>query len=407
MTDDRFEQVNPDALRLLHRRARAVVQGFSESLPAYDQVPRPMVEADFVRGTQLNVDLFIRALTTGASPTDAELEPVVELARTRYDDGVPLEEVIGNYHRVVDAVWSALHSDSELAQQIDLNRYAVDMVHYVTRVVTRIALACQENPRSSESWNRAEVDQQIVEALLNGQDPPTWAAAYGPQLTQVYSVAVLRLDDDADVAYSRAFGKRLARAGAIISAQQSGWIVLLGHSGPTIPSLESVAAELSTMQQVSTTDVDIRVLGGVARAEQRSGIPGAYHAARTVCQLRAIATEPIAAVVAPGDVLFGFLVATGAADDYLSQVRNRLCGDPALDDTLRAYLSCAGNQLATARMLHVHRNTVSHRLARIHELTGHDPATPVGAAVHQAAALAAQLHAASATGDGRRGTQAP
>jgi sugar diacid utilization regulator len=45
-----------------------------------------------------------------------------------------------------------------------------------------------------------------------------------------------------------------------------------------------------------------------------------------------------------------------------------------LADTLEAYLANDGNMKATARALFVHRHTVAHRLGRVKELTGLDPA---------------------------------
>lgn len=390
MTD---HPVDGDTVRLLHRRAREAIQGFSQSLPAYDSVPTRMVEADFVRGTQLNVDLFIRTIATGAPPTDAELEPVVEIAKTRYEDGVPLEEIIGNYHRVVDAIWSLLQSDEELTTRLDVNRFAIDIVHYVTQAVSRIALACNGARAQIDSPNRTEIHQVIIAALLNGHEPAPAVTLRGPALAQTYSVAVLRLDSDADATYSRAIGHRLACLdGAMVSASQSGWILLLAHTDSSVPSPESVAAELTSItRDGSDDDAPAQLIGGVARAEQRSQIPDAYRDARRICNLRAISTEPLQPVVAPVDILFDYLVASGDAGDQLLRLREIVTAEPALPDTLTAFLANESNQLAAARAMHVHRNTVSHRLARIHELTGHDPTTPIGAAIHQAAHLTEKL----------------
>lgn len=44
--------------------------------------------------------------------------------------------------------------------------------------------------------------------------------------------------------------------------------------------------------------------------------------------------------------------------------------------TLQTYLASGANVTATARSLHVHRNTLKYRLARIHELCGLDPDDP-------------------------------
>ena len=46
-----------------------------------------------------------------------------------------------------------------------------------------------------------------------------------------------------------------------------------------------------------------------------------------------------------------------------------------LADTLRVYLSC-GSIPETARLEHVHANTVGYRLSRVRDLTGLDPRVP-------------------------------
>jgi DNA-binding PucR family transcriptional regulator len=46
--------------------------------------------------------------------------------------------------------------------------------------------------------------------------------------------------------------------------------------------------------------------------------------------------------------------------------------------TLRAYYAHDARMNATAAAIHAHRHTISYRLGRIAELTGHDPQTPGG-----------------------------
>ena len=42
-------------------------------------------------------------------------------------------------------------------------------------------------------------------------------------------------------------------------------------------------------------------------------------------------------------------------------------------ETLRAFLRCDGSLQRTARQQYLHVNTVRHRLARVHHLTGRNP----------------------------------
>nr|WP_313774240.1 helix-turn-helix domain-containing protein [Mycobacterium sp.] len=71
-------------------------------------------------------------------------------------------------------------------------------------------------------------------------------------------------------------------------------------------------------------------------------------------------------------VLLDEIVTMIAADDRLvdPRVRDLRETDPALADTLRAYLDCFGDIGAAAQWLHVHANTVRYRVRRIETVLG-------------------------------------
>ena len=66
-------------------------------------------------------------------------------------------------------------------------------------------------------------------------------------------------------------------------------------------------------------------------------------------------------------------------------------GAEPLLDTLQTYFATGGNAAETARDLHLSVRAVTYRLARVHELTGHDPADPAERFGLQAAVLGARL----------------
>lgn len=66
--------------------------------------------------------------------------------------------------------------------------------------------------------------------------------------------------------------------------------------------------------------------------------------------------------------------------------------DPALVDTLAAYLEVAGSLEGTARTLFVHVNTVRHRLRRIEQVTGRSPADPRDALALRLGLVWGRLH---------------
>jgi DNA-binding PucR family transcriptional regulator len=65
--------------------------------------------------------------------------------------------------------------------------------------------------------------------------------------------------------------------------------------------------------------------------------------------------------------------------------------DPALTETLDAYLDSGGAIEACARQLFVHPNTVRYRLKRIADFTGRDPTHPRDAYVLRVAATVGRL----------------
>ncbi|MGC4961337.1 PucR family transcriptional regulator [Gordonia sp. DT101] len=73
------------------------------------------------------------------------------------------------------------------------------------------------------------------------------------------------------------------------------------------------------------------------------------------------------------------------ARDRLAQRIAPLRDHPHLVAALRAHLQHGANRKAAAAEVHVHPNTLSYRLRRIHELTGHDPTVPYDSRVLAAA----------------------
>ncbi|WP_280378811.1 PucR family transcriptional regulator [Nocardia wallacei] len=87
--------------------------------------------------------------------------------------------------------------------------------------------------------------------------------------------------------------------------------------------------------------------------------------------------------------------AGAAARPGLATILAPLDEQPLLAETLETFVDSGFNQLATARQLNIHRNTVTYRLARVHELTGLDPHRPTDAMTLSAARIARKLESAA------------
>ncbi|OHV46033.1 helix-turn-helix domain-containing protein [Pseudofrankia sp. BMG5.36] len=82
---------------------------------------------------------------------------------------------------------------------------------------------------------------------------------------------------------------------------------------------------------------------------------------------------------------------TELVETVLGPLRGARGGAGPLLDTLDAYFATGAVALATARRLHLSVRALTYRLARIHQLTRHDPASPADRYVLQTALIGARL----------------
>lgn len=136
---------------------------------------------------------------------------------------------------------------------------------------------------------------------------------------------------------------------------------------------------------------------GVTIAASRAEIPGLFTEARMLAELGRCLDRP-QMLCRRTDLMFEYTVAAGgSARAGLAAVLAPLDTQPLLAETLEVFVDTGFNQLATARLLNIHRNTVTYRLARVHELTALDPHRPTDAMTLSAARIARRLESASFT----------
>ena len=161
------------------------------------------------------------------------------------------------------------------------------------------------------------------------------------------------------------------RHDAQVTADGSRVYVLLPHAGKTVTSW--IRGTIATLRRELGIDLSAVIATpatgldgvGAARAEVDRVLDSAERhpgALGTVTSLAEARTT----------VLLDEIVTWIAADERLidPRVRDLRESDPALADTLRAYLDCFGDIAAAAQGLHVHPNTVRYRVRRIEEALG-------------------------------------
>ncbi|GAB2536986.1 PucR family transcriptional regulator [Nocardia heshunensis] len=399
------------ALEELYRRAVVAREQIPGAVGPYRTLPEPLVASGFERGTKLNVDLFFDFVRSGRMPAAEDTHELVEIALSRVRDGESLEDVLGRYSLGAEYLWSRLKETATEPERELLNDAAVSLLQYVTLLTTRIATACVQRAHDPR-WELLERRRAIADALLTGHDPIEWAEEPAIAVPDAFLVAVFRLGSTRGSDTSELRHRIEAIPGVFLRLDSGGWTALLplqpGDDGTA--TLAALSGRLPAHGQLPrpalgqaapATDVPPRSVPpapywvGVATATSRSAVPTVFAEARMLAELGRCLDRPHAVCRRP-DLMFEYTVAAGGpARTGLAAVLAPLDTQPLLAETLEVFVDTGFNQLATARLLTIHRNTVTYRLARVHELTGLDPHRPTDAMTLSAARIARRLESAS------------
>ncbi|MBH0779686.1 PucR family transcriptional regulator [Nocardia bovistercoris] len=378
-----MERVEPDAPHL-----EAVGGDTRHAVPR----PRGSAPKERARETELNAALFFDYLRRGVEPSEQDSRELVNSVRARLRDGVPTAEVLHRYRLDTAALWERVCETAPTAEPAALLDASQALWKFATLILARIAVEAARHgldPRRSLSERRRE----IIDALLSGQHPVPALDDPAVPITDAYLVAVTRTDEGADAAATALRRRIEAGPGVFARTDERGWTALLPMDDADGAS--AVAALRARLPSPPTLPSAATYWVGVGVATARTEIPAAFAEAKVLAELgRCLARDDI--LCPRADLHFEYTVAVGdAARAGLAAVLAPLRTQPMLTETLEVFVRNGFNQLATARALDVHRNTVTYRLSRVHELTGADPHRPADAMTLTAALLARRLETAS------------
>lgn len=382
-----------DALRVLYSRASSLIDGFSGELRGHEAIPQSLMDADFVPGARLNLDLFFKLLAKGMHPTDEEIRPLIERATALVRDGMPLDEVLANYRIGTSFVWSQLIRSASDPLRDVLLAAALPLAQYLSTMTARIAIACVQHTPDPR-WEQREYRRGITDALLAGSDPFEWAHDPAIPVADAFLVAVFRLGRPSPGTMTQLRNQINEIPGSFVRLDSGGWTALVPlEPGDTRGSItfEHMDAPLAL---TAPTAERAPFWVGISTASTRAQVPAAAADAKVLAELgRCLAKGDV--VCRRSALLFEYTVAVSAARQSLTTILDPLADQPMLSTTLDAFVESGFNQLATGRALDIHRNTVTYRLSRVHELTGLDPQRPADAITLSAARIARRLEAES------------
>jgi hypothetical protein len=346
----------------LEAQVRRVEDGMRD-MPEYRRFVAD-VDSDRARdrgraGIRWNVETFRRWLADGQLPPDSELERLRDLVGVRAAEGRPPEEGLAVYRRGLRLGWDTLHEAATQEERVALSG-AVDLflawVDLVSKTFTE-AYAQERDALISQHERRARtlIDRLIIETPPGSEDL-SLADILGFRLAERYRPFVAMLPGGS-MAQHTDLAARL-RMHAALAATEGRRVIGLSHDlvawEPFGFGSRLLVAEGPPTEPVDLDDA-LEDLRAVARIGEGAGVRGRLDPGRYVPELLLQRSGHIAQRL--DDRVFGPLLAAGR---------------PELAATLRALVQHGFERRATAAALPVHRNTLTHRLARISRLTGLD-----------------------------------
>ncbi|GAB2567856.1 PucR family transcriptional regulator [Nocardia heshunensis] len=258
------------------------------------------------------------------------------------------------------------------------------VVELLDRMTTAVSVSYVRELRAVVSEHHTAV-HTLTSALLGGHSTSTMARECGIEIADSYRVLAVAIpphpDEHSPVVDGQVVARRKLRRiqAELASRYPRQALSLLSVDGGTIlipadalhdDELDALVAHLARAAQVPITAT-------VTQAAPQQ-IPGATDQVHELLDM-VLRLELEDRLYRFDDLSLEFqLTRPGPGRDHLDTLLDPLDESPELLQTLQLHISNNLNRQRTARILHVHTNTIDYRLKRITQLTGFDPCQTTG-----------------------------
>jgi len=361
--------------------SRQMVGHFVENVVPCGTLPGDAISGDVTTITRVCLELAVSMLD--GQDVQEKTRRVENAAAGWAREGVPIDTIHHAVHEGFKLGFDLVVSkatDTDYVSLVDGSKLLVEMLD---RVTVSISMAYVRELRSVVSEHHTAV-HTLTSALLSGHPTSTMARECGMDIANAYSVLAIAIpahpDEsdptlDATVVARRKLRRiqgELAiqcdkKALSLLSVDGGTLLLPAGHSGETVDGLiaqlakaarvpvTATVVESATPQIPSAADQAHELLDMVQRLEC---IPGLYRFSDMALEYQ--------------------LTRPGPGREYLGSLLTPLDDHPELLETLQRHIGNNLNRQRTARLMHLHTNTIDYRLKRVAQLTGFDPTQPSG-----------------------------
>ncbi|MFE1593506.1 PucR family transcriptional regulator [Nocardia sp. NPDC058705] len=374
----------PMSLPLKDVRAlsRQMVGHFVANVAPCGTLPGDAISGDVTTITRICLEFAVGMLDGRDVPS--QLQRLQDAASAWAREGVPIDTI---HHSIAEGFKMGLDLVISSASGNDFDSLVggVKVVMELLDTITaQISMAYVRELRGVVSEHHTAV-HTLTSALLGGHSTSTMARECGITIAETYTVFALAIPQHREEANpaldSKVVARRKLRRVQAELAKRCGdsALSLLSVDGGTVlipadafdrEGLAALVAQLSQAAQVGITAAMVET--------STTGVPDAADQAHELLDM-VQRLEVTSGLYRFDELALEYqLTRPGPGREFLGSLLDPLDQYPELLETLQRHIANNLNRQRTARVLHVHTNTVDYRLKRIGQLTGFDPTQPSG-----------------------------
>lgn len=362
--------------------SRQMVGHFVANVAPCGTLPGDAISGDVTTITRICLEFAVSMLDGRDIPN--KLQRLQDAASGWAREGVPIDTI---HHSIAEGFKIGLDlvvanaSVKDYDNLVDGVKMVMEMLDTIT---AQVSLAYVRELRGVVSEHHTAV-HTLTSALLGGHSTSTMARECGIAIAETYAVLALAIPphrEEANPALdAKVVARRKLRRVQAELAKRCGdsALSLLSVDGGTVlipadtfdrEGLAALVAQLSQAAQVGITAAMVET--------STTGVPDAADQAHELLDM-VQRLEVTSGLYRFDELALEYqLTRPGPGREFLGSLLDPLDQYPELLETLQRHIANNLNRQRTARVLHVHTNTVDYRLKRIGQLTGFDPTQPSG-----------------------------